>query len=578
MEAARIARIAKKAEDRASLNIKETNNAQPRFLTKADRERIRSEKRQVVTAPPTIVVVKPIAIAQAPIPEKATIAQPPPHKGRTGKRKFKFEWDASEDTLGAAEYFEVSSYPTKTQLVKKELHWSEKALVDMTPRDWRIVQEDNDIVIRGKRIPNPARNWSELDLVPQLISNIAKAGYVKPSPIQMQAIPIGLNFRDVIGVAETGSGKTAAFAIPLICALVNAPVHLREKCSEEGPLAVVMAPVRELVQQIAEEILKLSANTELRVVVVVGGNSIQDQISKLSSGCEIVVATPGRLLDCLEHRYTVFNQVLFLALDEADRMIDMGFQPQVEKVLENMHSVQKSDIESEAIQQEAAVKKGEIIVRVTIMFSATMPAEVQSLAQTFLRFPVIVRIGDRDSGKNSKITQRVFYIPESKKPAKLLSLLQERPAPIIVFVNSRRGCDIVGDILQSAGQRCVVLHGGKAQAIREASLAGFISGKYSVLVATDVAGRGLDIDNVTHVINYEMASDIDRYCHRIGRTGRAGKAGLASTLVTEDDSDIFYDLVQYLKSTKMQIPKEIATHAKAMTKPGYAAEDVEELD
>ncbi len=522
------------------------------------------------------------------------------HEGARGGPKkrgleTRFEWNASEDTTAALDpLFRSSSAAAPAGLAGGEdalaaadrrraareaaleagggkrsragEHWSAKALDEMTDRDWRIVREDFDIYVKGPRVPFPARNWGEMQLPSAVRDAIQRAGYARPSAIQMQAIPVGLQMRDIIGVAETGSGKTAAFLVPLLSLLARLPAARLRSCVEDGPLAVIMGPTRELVQQIGEEARKLSLGLGgVRCVVVVGGNSIQEQISELRLGAQIVAATPGRLLDCLSNRYVVFNQCCYLVLDEADRMIDMGFEPQVESVLKNMVATQKADAEEQVMAQEAAALAGtaETVTRTTIMFSATMPPAVERLANSYMRFPVVVRIGDVDSGKNARIRQQVLLVAgEAKKKAALLQLLQETAPPVIVFVNSKGGCDTVGRFLEGSRWRSTVLHGGRQQAQREASLAGFKSGRFDVLIATDVAGRGLDISDVAHVVNFEMASDIDRYTHRIGRTGRAGKSGLASTILTEEDADMFLPLVQYLRSTSAQVPRELAMHPK----------------
>lgn len=304
------------------------------------------------------------------------------------------------------------------------------------------------------------------------------------------------------------------------------------------------------------------------MVCVVGGNPIEEQGFLLRKGCDIVVATPGRLLDCLESRYVVFNQCSYIVLDEADTMIDMGFEPQVEAVLSNMVCATKSEVESECIEQEKAVAAGSQKFRTTIMFSATMPPSVEALAKKYLRFPAIVKIGDKDSGKNQMITQEVYYLSHQAKDGKLRSLIKRTRPPVIVFANQKDTCNTLAKMLEKNGTHVCVLHSGKMQAQREASLKGFRDGEYDVLVATDVAGRGLDIDNVQHVINYDMASTIERYTHRIGRTGRAGKTGLASTLLTEDDNSLFYELKQYLKSTKAKIPRDLDLHPMSKIRPG----------
>lgn len=476
-------------------------------------------------------------------------------------------------------------------------HWSEKALDEMRERDWRIFREDFDITIKGGKAPNPIRKWEEgVGLPDAVFQAIKELGYERPSPIQMQAIPIGLERRDVIGIAETGSGKTAAFVMPLIAYLYSLPPTMIARTPEQGPLALIMAPTRELALQIEQEAIKLCKFTQVglvdkqhvvRTLSVVGGQSIEDQAFKLREGVDIIIGTPGRLMDCLENHYLVLNQCNYVVLDEADRMIDMGFEPQVVTVLENMGSLLKSENEEEMEQQLSLAGAGkDHRLRVTTMFSATMPTEVERLAKTFLRHPAIVKIGDEDSGKNKRIDQRVMFLKASKKRTKVIELLttilsgqprsrKEKAAAdaqkVIVFVNVKKECDSVAKHISSEGFRATILHGGKSQDQREESLAQFREGFCDVLVATDVAGRGLDIPDVTHVINFDLPSKIQNYTHRIGRTGRAGKDGVAISLLTDQDEEVMYDLKQYLVSTNMPVPPELASHPSA--KAAYGVRD-----
>ena len=341
-----------------------------------------------------------------------------------------------------------------------------------------------------------------------------------------------------------------------------------------GPLAVIMAPVRELAQQIEEEALKLGKHTGIRTCCVVGGVDIHEQAFKLREGVDVVIATPGRLVDCLDHHYVVLNQCNYVVLDEADKMIDMGFEPQVVKVLDAMSGTWKSTDEAEALKQEELMRTGKAEFRTTIMFSATMPAAVERLAKTYLRFPAIVSIGDRDSGKNKRIKQELHMMPEAKKKGELLKLLAVCEKPCIVFGGARKSCDVLARHVSSAGFPNVVLHGGKAQDQREQALETFKQGGVEILIATDVAGRGLDIPGVMHIINYDMPSDIDRYCHRIGRTGRAGKEGKATSFVTEDDEQIFVDLEKYLASTDQPVPHWLHKGAIEAQKPKRKVREV----
>ncbi|KAK3149578.1 hypothetical protein QOZ80_3AG0219380 [Eleusine coracana subsp. coracana] len=445
--------------------------------------------------------------------------------------------------------------------MRVDRHWSEKALEEMTERDWRIFREDFNISYKGSRIPRPMRKWGESKLGSELLRAIEKAGYEKPSPIQMAAIPLGLQQRDVIGIAETGSGKTAAFVLPMLSYITRLP-PISEENEAEGPYAVVMAPTRELAQQIEEETVKFATYLGIKVVSIVGGQSIEEQGFKIRQGCEIVIATPGRLLDCLERRYAVLNQCNYVVLDEADRMIDMGFEPQVVGVLDAMPS---SNLKPENEDEELDEKR---IYRTTYMFSATMPPAVERLARKYLRNPVVVTIGT--AGKATDlITQNVIMVKESEKMPRLQKILADLgDKTAIVFCNTKKTADMRAKDLDKAGFRVTTLHGGKSQDQREISLEGFRNRRFNVLVATDVAGRGIDIPDVAHVINYEMPSSIDTYTHRIGRTGRAGKKGVATSFLTLENTDIFFDLKQMLLQSNSSVPPELARHEASKFKPG----------
>ncbi|KAG5541916.1 hypothetical protein RHGRI_021668 [Rhododendron griersonianum] len=342
--------------------------------------------------------------------------------------------------------------------------------------------EDFSLSYEGSRIPRPMRRWAESGLSAELLRVVDdEAGYKKPSPIQMAAIPLGLQ-------------------------LATKGCHWR--CRNWFGT-----------QQIEEETAKFARYLGIRVVLIVGGQSIEEQ------GCEVVIATPGRLIDCLERRFAVLNQCNYVVLDEADRMIDMGFEPQVVGVLDAMPS---SNFKPKNEDEELDKKK---IYRTTCMFSATMPPAVERLARKYLRNPVVVTIA-------------------------------------IVFINTKKNADGLAKSLDKAGYRVTTLHGGKSQEQREISLKGFREKRYNVLVATDVAGRGIDIPDVAHVIDYDMPGNIEMYTHRIGRTGRAGKTGVAATFLTLGDSDVFYDLKQMLIQSNSPVPPELERHKSSKFKPG----------
>nr|CAH8832950.1 unnamed protein product [Trichobilharzia regenti] len=543
---------------------------------------------------------------------------------RLNERKFVFDWDAADDTsqdynplykekhqiqffgrghIGGIDIKqqkkEIGRFYSKlledrrsdTQRVQEEKrltgvakreakqkwddrHWTEKAVDQMTERDWRIFREDFSISTKGGNIPNPLRSWAEMNVADELKEVIKKVGYPEPTPIQRQAIPIGLQNRDIIGVAETGSGKTAAFLIPLLNWIQRLPKLERLEDTEQGPYAIIMAPTRELAQQIEEETVKFGRPLGIKTVSLIGGLSREDQALKLRMGAEIVIGTPGRLNDVLENRYMVLNQCTYIVLDEADKMIDMGFEPEVNNILTYLPVTnEKPDNEdaeddSKLLSNFATKHK----YRQTVMFTATMPPAVERLARTYLRRPAMVYIGS--AGKpTERVEQIVYMVSEQEKRRKLLEILSSGlDPPVIIFVNQKKGADVLAKGLEKLGYSAVVLHGGKGQEQREYALASLKSGQKEILVATDVAGRGIDIKDVSMVINYDMSKTIDEYVHRIGRTGRAGKSGVAITLLTKEDAPVFYDLKQLLvQSPVSTCPHDLANHPDAQTKPGILA-------
>ncbi|KAF9930678.1 mRNA splicing protein prp28 [Mortierella alpina] len=452
-------------------------------------------------------------------------------------------------------------------------HWTEKPLDQMRERDWRIFKEDFNIACKGGSIPNPIRRWNESGIDPKILSVIEKVGYSEPTPIQRQAIPIGLQNRDIIGIAETGSGKTASFLIPMLQFISDLP-KLTEQNMVHGPYALIMAPTRELAQQIEQETLKFAVPLNFNCVSIVGGHAVEEQAFNLRNGAEIIIATPGRLKDCLDRRILVLNQCTYVVMDEADRMIDLGFEPDVNFILD---ALPVSNLKPDTDDAEDASKMTMSIdedaskkYRQTTMFSATMPPAVERLAKRYLRRPAVVTIGTAGQAVET-VEQRVEMISdENKKKNRLMELVKGQYAPpIIVFVNQKKSCDMLAKMISSSGLRATTLHGGKSQEQRELALSQLKSGKSDVLVATDVAGRGIDVQNVSLVVNFDMAKNIEDYTHRIGRTGRAGKSGVAVTFLSSYDTDVYYDLKQMLtKSTLATVPNELRNHEAAMTKGG----------
>ncbi|KAF9209068.1 DEAD (Asp-Glu-Ala-Asp) box polypeptide 23 [Haplosporangium sp. Z 27] len=452
-------------------------------------------------------------------------------------------------------------------------HWSDKPLDQMRDRDWRIFKEDFNIACKGGSIPNPIRRWSESTIDAKILEVIDKVGYKEPTPIQRQAIPIGLQNRDIIGIAETGSGKTASFLIPMLQFISDLP-RLNEQNMVHGPYALIMAPTRELAQQIEQETLKFAIPLGFNCVSIVGGHAVEEQAFNLRNGAEIIIATPGRLKDCLDRRILVLNQCTYVVMDEADRMIDMGFEADVNFILD---ALPVTNLKPDSDEAEDAAKMTMAIdedsnkkYRQTTMFSATMPPAVERLAKRYLRRPAVVTIGTAGQAVET-VEQRVEMISdENRKKNRLMDLLKGQFAPpIIVFVNQKKSCDMLAKMINSSGLRATTLHGGKSQEQRELALSQLKSGKSDVLVATDVAGRGIDVQNVSLVVNFDMAKNIEDYTHRIGRTGRAGRSGVAVTFLSSYDTEVYYDLKQMLlKSTLATVPAELRNHEAAMTKGG----------
>lgn len=364
----------------------------------------------------------------------------------------------------------------------------------------------------------PIECFEDMNLHPNIITDIAFHKYEKPTPIQCQGIPIGLCGRDILGCAETGSGKTASFVIPMVQHCLNQP-PLR---SGQGPIGLVLAPTRELAQQIEKEVKAFSITSKLKTTIVVGGVQISEQKYDLRNGVEIVVATPGRFIDHLHQGNTSLNRVSFIVLDEADRMLDMGFEPQIKEVMDRLPARHQ-----------------------TLLFSATMPVEIETLAKTYLQHPVTIKVG-AVSTPTANVSQHIERCNEQNKVELLAALLHEEmsvaeksgaPMPLtIVFVERKMRCDEVAHALLCDSIQATALHGGLTQQQREGALRDFSAGTVKVLVATDVASRGLDIKGIGHVVNMDLPKTFEDYVHRIGRTGRAGQRGRATSFYTEKDS------------------------------------------
>jgi ATP-dependent RNA helicase RhlE len=368
----------------------------------------------------------------------------------------------------------------------------------------------------------PAR-FDSLPLDPKLLRAIVDAGYLTMTPIQAKAIPIVLDGRDVMGAAQTGTGKTAAFSLPLLQKM------LRHENASASPArhpvrALVLAPTRELADQVANNIKTYARHSQLRVTCVFGGIDMAPQTAELKRGVEVLIATPGRLLDHIQAKNCQLNQVEYVVLDEADRMLDIGFLPDLQRILSYLPKT-----------------------RQTLLFSATFSPEIKKLAQSYLQDPLLVEVA-RPNATATNVEQRFYSVTDDDKRRTVLHILRERSiTQALVFVNSKLGAARLARSFERDGLRTSALHGDKSQDERLKALEAFKRGEVDVLVATDVAARGLDIADLPAVFNFDIPFNAEDYVHRIGRTGRAGASGLAVSLVSHDDTRLVADIEQLIK-------------------------------
>src|SRR5438034_7137342 len=378
----------------------------------------------------------------------------------------------------------------------------------------------------------PAR-FDTLPLDAKLLRAVADQGYLVMTPVQAKAIPIVLAGRDVMGAAQTGTGKTAAFSLPLLQKMLK---HENASMSPaRHPVrALVLAPTRELADQVANSVKTYSKHTKLRATVVFGGIDMKPQTAELKAGVEVLIATPGRLLDHIEAKNCVLNQVEYVVLDEADRMLDIGFLPDLQRILSYLPKQ-----------------------RQTLLFSATFSPEIKRLAESYLQDPILVEVA-RPNATATNVEQRFYSVaPDDKRRAVLKQLKDRVLTQALVFVNSKLGCARLARSFERDGLRTNALHGGKSQDERLKALDAFKRGEVDVLVATDVAARGLDIVDLPAVFNFDVPFNAEDYVHRIGRTGRAGASGLAITLVTRDDNRLIGDIEKLIKKKIELEPLEL---------------------
>lgn len=401
--------------------------------------------------------------------------------------------------------------------------------------------DDIPVEASGEDVPEPITEFTSPPLDELLLENIKLARFTKPTPVQKYSVPIVAKGRDLMACAQTGSGKTGGFLFPVLSESFStgpSPTPESAKGSymrKAFPTAVVLAPTRELATQIFDEAKKFTYRSWVRPTVVYGGADVGAQMRELDRGSDLLVATPGRLNDLLERGKISLAKVKYLVLDEADRMLDMGFEPQIR------HIVDGCDMPG-------------VDNRQTLMFSATFPVDIQHLARDFLSDYIFLSVG-RVGSTSENITQRVLYVEDEDKKSALLDLLSaSNDGLTLIFVETKRMADQLTDFLIMQNFAATAIHGDRTQGERERALMAFKSGRANLLVATAVAARGLDIPNVTHVINYDLPSDVDDYVHRIGRTGRAGNTGVSTAFFNRGNKNIVKGLVEILTEANQDVP------------------------
>lgn len=418
---------------------------------------------------------------------------------------------------------------------KKNFYVEVPEIAKMTPEEveaYRIELEG--ILVKGKGCPKPIKTWAQCGVSKKEMDVLKKLSFEKPTPIQCQAIPAIMSGRDLIGIAKTGSGKTIAFILPMFRHILDQP-QLEDG---DGPIAIIMSPTRELCMQIGKDIKKFSKSLNLRACCVYGGTGISEQIAELKRGAEIIVCTPGRMIDMLaanSGRVTNLRRCTFVVLDEADRMFDMGFEPQVVRIIDNI----RPD-------------------RQTVMFSATFPRQMEALARRFLKKPIEIQVGGR-SVVCKEIEQHIAILEEEAKFFKLLEILGHcyEHGSIIVFVDKQENADTLLKELMKASYSCMSLHGGIDQYDRDSTISDFKSGRCKLLIATSVAARGLDVKQLIVVVNYDCPNHYEDYVHRVGRTGRAGNKGQSWTFLTPDQGRYAGEIMRALELSGAEVPEDL---------------------
>ena len=431
---------------------------------------------------------------------------------------------------------------------EKNFYREHEAVTALSEREVEAIRRSMEMTVYGRDIPKPVRTFEQACLPMAVLTQLQRLGFEAPTAIQSQGWPMAMSGRDMIGIAETGSGKTLAYLLPAIVH-INAQPKLRHG---DGPVALILAPTRELAVQIQGEVQKFGGNAHVRSTCVYGGVPKYQQARELMRGVELLIATPGRLIDMMEGGKTNLRRVTYLVLDEADRMLDMGFEDQIRKIVDQI----RPD-------------------RQTLLWSATWPKEVQRLAADYLKDEIQVRIGSLDIAANHRVQQIIKLCSEFDKKDFLLRNLQNivqesASAKTIIFTATKRAADDLAYYLKKQGFASAAIHGDKSQSERDQALNAFKHGRVPILVATDVAARGLDVKDIKFVINYDFPNQIEDYVHRIGRTGRANAYGTAISYFTAENAKLARDLVKILREANQEIDPQILELAQSRGHGGGA--------
>ncbi|VDN97079.1 unnamed protein product [Rodentolepis nana] len=435
------------------------------------------------------------------------------------------------EKLGAVDHSKIDYQP-----FTKNFYVEVPEIAKMTKEQVKQYRRElENVHCNGKDCPKPIKTWVQAGVSSRLLNCLKRSGFEKPTPIQCQALPVIMSGRDMIGIAKTGSGKTLAFLVPMVRHLEHqAPLE-----NGDGPIALLLTPTRELALQIYKEAKRLGQTCGFRCVCVYGGTGISEQIADLKRGAEVIVCTPGRMIDMLAAnggRVTNLRRTTYVVLDEADRMFDLGFEPQVMRIVDNC----RPD-------------------RQTVMFSATFPRQMEVLARKALTSPIEIQVGGR-SVVCSDVTQKVAVLQnEEEKVMKLLELLgvYQEEGSVLVFVEKQESADELMRVLMNYGYPCLSLHGGIDQYDRDSVITDFKKGNIRLLIATSVAARGLDVNDLVLVVNYDCPNHYEDYVHRCGRTGRAGKKGTAYTFITPDQEKNSLDLVKAFNVSGQMVPEDL---------------------